>query len=241
MKNSKEYTKKIKNLLRLLRHSYPKVKKVHHESLVEALVYSMISEKFSEPATEAAMNRFSEYFVDLNDLRVSKAEEIIEMLGVGANEAVGIPQTITTVLNSIFNQYHKLSLEVLKKSGKRQIRQALGKIEGTTQYMLDYCMLTSLDGHSIPLTVKMIDYLKSNDFIDAQSSDVEIEGFLTKQISAKDGYEFYSLLRQESELFKVLADIKKKNETKVHKKTDRARKVKKRTSKKKTTEKNNTV
>jgi endonuclease III len=239
MKNSKEYSKKIKNIFRLLRHTYPKVKKVSHENLIDALVYSIISEKFSDSATEAVMKRFSEHFVDLNDLRVSRAEEVIEMLGVNADGALGIPSTITSILQTIFNQYHKLTLDALKKQGKRQVRQALEKIEGATPFILDYCMLTSLDGHAIPLTEKMIEYLKNNDLVDAQADRNDIEGFLTKQIPAKEGYEFYTMLRQESEECRIQSETKKKTETKIHKSDEPAEKVKKKAAKKKTTDKNN--
>jgi hypothetical protein len=45
----------------------------------------------------------------------------------------------------------------------------------------------------------MIAYLKNNDLVDAQADQSEIAGFLAKQISAKNGYEFYALLRDESE------------------------------------------
>jgi hypothetical protein len=45
----------------------------------------------------------------------------------------------------------------------------------------------------------MTEYLKGNELVDPEADEQEIEGFLAKQIPAKNGYEFYSLLRQESE------------------------------------------
>jgi ribosomal protein S13 len=46
----------------------------------------------------------------------------------------------------------------------------------------------------------MIGYLKGNKLVDPEADEQEIEGFLTRQISAKNAYEFYALLRHESEL-----------------------------------------
>jgi hypothetical protein len=60
-------------------------------------------------------------------------------------------------------------------------------------------MLTALQGHAIPLNSAMIDYLKTNELVHTEAGYEEIEGFLTRQIPAKNAYEFYSLLRHESE------------------------------------------
>ena len=78
MKNSKEYSKKIHKLQRLLSRKYPKVQKVGHDEPADAIVYAVISSRLDTKTTESAIKKFSEYFVDLNDLRVSRIEEIVE-------------------------------------------------------------------------------------------------------------------------------------------------------------------
>jgi len=208
MKNSKEYSKKIQGLYRTLKHKHPKVREVNHETVTDAIVYSIISEKMSEKETESAFKKFPERFVDLNDLRVSRTEEISEVLGENTPVTREITLSITKVLQAIFNDYHKVSLEALKKLGKRPARQCLEKIDGTSHFVVDYCMLTSLRGHAIPLTENMIKYLKANDLVDGDADEKQISGFLVKQISAKNGYEFYSLLRHESERYKSSAKTK---------------------------------
>ena len=87
----------------------------------------------------------------------------------------------------------------MRKIGKRPAKQALEKIDGINRYMVEYCLLTSLGGHAIPLTDRMIKYLRNNELVNPDADDQQIGGFLAKQISAKNGYEFYALLRQESE------------------------------------------
>ena len=208
MKNSKEYSKNIQNLYRTLKHKHSKIQEVNYEVVTDAVVYSIISENMSEKAAESAIKRFTEYFVDLNDLRVSRVEEIVEVLGENTPATREIASRIIRVLQAIFNDYHKVSLEPLKKLGKRPARQVLEKIDGTSNFIVDYCMLTSLRGHAIPLTNKMIKYLKANDLVDNDADEQQISGFLAKQISAKNGYEFYVLLRHESERQKSTAKIK---------------------------------
>ncbi len=231
MKNSKEYSKKIQRLYRSLSRKYPKVQKVIHDEPADAIIYAIISAELSEKATATTIKKFADYFVDLNDLRVSRTEEIIEMLGGDTSVTRNIASTITTVLRAVFNEYHKVSLEVLKKTGKRPARQILEKMEGTSRFVVDYCMLTSLQGHAIPLTKGMIEYLKSKELVYPGADEQQIGGFLAKQISANKGYEFYVLLRRESEARR--SKKKKKNKTTSQKKI--TTKNKKKTKKEKVT------
>jgi len=230
MKNSKEYSKKIQELYRSLSCKYPEPRRVSHDEPAEALVYAVISAELSDKATQSAIKKFADYFADLNDLRVSQAEEIAEILGGDTPAANGIASTITKVLKAIFNEYHKVSLESLKRIGKRPAKQALEKIDGTSRFVVDYCMLTSLQGHAIPLTKRMIEYLRSNELVHPDADEQQIEGFLAKQIPAKNAYEFYALLRRQSEARRGRRKKKKTNtarrkaakaKTKTKKKTKR--------------------
>jgi endonuclease III len=202
MKNSKEYSKKIQGLYRTLSQKHAKVQKVSHKEVVDAIIHGLVSAELTEQEAKAAVQRFSDYFVDWNDLRVSRAEEVVEALGSDTLATRAVALAIIRVLNSIFNEYHKLNLEALRKAGKRPARQALEKLDGISRFAVDYCMLTSLHGHAIPLTEKMTEYLKLNELVDPDADKQQIEGFLTKQIPAKDGYEFYAFLRRESETAK---------------------------------------
>ncbi|MHC4425362.1 MAG: hypothetical protein ACYSYV_04600 [Planctomycetota bacterium] len=231
MKNSKEYSKKIRALYRTLRRKYPKVQEVRHEEVADAIVRAIISAELNERATDSAIKRFADYFVDWNDLRVSRVEEIVEVLGKDTPATRDIASTIVRVLNGIFGQYHKVSLDALKTIGKRPAKQALEKIDGTSRFVVDYCMLTSLRGHAIPLTKKMIEYLRSNELVQPEADGQQVGGFLAKQISAKNGYDFYALLRRESEARQ--GKRKKKAKTTRKKKSKTATKTKKKAKKKK--------
>ncbi len=199
MKNSKEYSKKIHRLYRSLKAKYPKVKKVMYDEPADALVYAVVGENMNGPETESAIKRFAGYFIDLNDLRVSRTEEILEVLGEDTTSTKNIAFTLTRILRAIFDQYNNVSLEALKKIGKRPARQALEKMDGVSPFVVNYCMLTSLQGHAIPLTQRMIEYLRDNELVHPDADEQEIEGFLAKQIPSENAFEFYTLLRRHSE------------------------------------------
>ena len=203
MKNSREYARKVQKLYGALKRQYPKVETVTYDEPVEAVVYAILSEKMTEAAARSASKRFAGYFVDLNDLRVARPEEVIEVLGGDTPAARDVAAALARVLLAVFDQYNAVSLQALKKTGKRPAKQVLEKLDGISHFAVNYCMLTSLQGHAIPLTQRMVEYLRSNELVGPQADEQEIEGFLTRQISAKDAYEFYALLRAESESLKL--------------------------------------
>ena len=208
MKNSREYAQKVQKLYRSLKRECPKVQNVTYDEPTDAIVYATLSENMSEAATQAAIKKFTDYFVDLNDLRISRVEEIVELLGEDTSVTRQIASTLTRTLIAIFDEYHTVSLKALRKVGKRPAKQVLQRLDGISHFVVNYCMLTAMQGHAIPLTKQVIEYLRSNELVDPEADEQQIEGFLTRQISAKNAYEFYALLRHESELLE--ADTKKK-------------------------------
>jgi endonuclease III len=214
MKNSSEYSKKLRRLYNSLKRKYPKIQPVTHDDLVEALIYSIVSENLTARAAQTAMKRLAENFVDFNDLRVSRSEEIIETLGEDTPETKQIASSLTRALAAVFNRYNTLSLEALKNIGKRPAKQALGQMDGTSRFVVNYCVLTALHGHAIPLTSGMLEYLRDNELVHPDADEQEIEGFLTRQIPARNGYEFYRLLRIQSELRKGRKKTTRKKKTK---------------------------
>jgi len=204
MKNSKEHAQRLQRLYRELKRAHPEVEKTTYEDPVDALICGIISERMSESAAQKAFREITKAFVDWNDLRVSRVEEVAEVLGRKTVSSRATALTLTAALRRIFDEYHKISLQTLKKLGRRPARQDLEKIEGVSRFVINYCLLTSLETHVIPVTQPMADYLKQNGIIDANADEDDVEGFLTRCVAAKDAHEFYALLRRESEFPKVI-------------------------------------
>lgn len=252
MKNSKTYAERIKKLHRALKAKGDKVEALSFDDPIDSLVYGIVAEKASTSRAKNVSKQFLRHFVDLNDLRVARPEEIVEVFGKDTGEVRQVANTLVRVLGSIFEKQSNLTLEPLKKLGKRQAKQELEAIDGITHFSVNLSMLTALQGHTIPLTQKMIAYLKMHELVCPEADDHDIEGFLTKQIAAKDGYSFYALLRVESESpqinkkkapkKKVARKAAKKSTKKTAKKTTKkkTKKVAKKTTKKKTKKKTRT-
>lgn len=199
MKNSKEHSKKIQKLYRAMKQQSARSTNVEYDEPVDALVHAVVNENMTEPQTQAAIKKLKEHFVDWNDLRVAAVDEIVEVLGQDITTTRDMATRMVEVLRAVFEKYNMLSLQGLRKLGKRPAKMLLEKLNGITPFVVDYCMLTAMQGHAIPLTPRMIEHLKANGFIHAEASYEEIEGFLAKQIATKNAYEFYAFLRRESE------------------------------------------
>lgn len=237
MKDSKDYSPKITKLLRSLSRKYGKVEMPTYADPVEAIVDALVSECMSQSAAARTAKRMKSHFVDLNDLRVCRKEEILDVFKETSEEAEKSATAITEVLNALFEKQNKVTLEALRHEGKRQAKKELEEIPGITPFAVNYCFVTSLEGHAIPLTATMLDYLRANDLVHPDATDHDIAGFLDRQVSAADGFSFYTHLREEAEQAAV---TKKKSEPAApaaQKVTTKKKAAAKKTTKKKTTKK----
>jgi len=232
MKNSKEYAQKIKKLFTALKKDAGKIKKPEYGDPVEALIFAVVSETANESTTRSIIKKLGTNFVDRNDLRVSRAEEILEVVGGNAKQAEKIARELTGLLNSVFNKYDRVSLSELGEDGKRAAKEILEKFAGITNFICSYTMLTALEAHAIPINDKMFEYLKEYQLIDAKATIEDTAAFLERQISAANAYIFYAVLRADAESSKPKANDLF---TKATKKT--TKKVAKKTAKKKTAKK----
>lgn len=199
MKDSKKYADKLMKLYRSLKRTYGKTTRPKYELTTDALIYAIVSENINDSAALTAVKKLARHFVDWNDLRVSRPEEIVDVLGKDNVENRRIADALTQSLFAIFNKYDVVNLDALKEGGKRQAKAILEKLLPSSRFVINYVVLTAFDGHSIPLTPRMLDYLKTNELIHPEATTEEIEGFLERQITASQAYDFYAVFRQESE------------------------------------------
>jgi endonuclease III len=199
MKDSKDYSPKVAKLLKTLKRKYGKAEMPTYADPIEAVVDALVSECMTQAAAARTFKRMKTHFVDLNDLRVSRKEEILDVFKDSSEAAEKSAAAITQVLNALFEKQNTVTLEALRHEGKRQAKKVLEEIPGITPFAVSYSFVTALDGHAIPLTASMLDYLRANGLVHPEATEHEIAGFLERQIAAADGYSFYAQLRDETE------------------------------------------
>jgi endonuclease III len=250
MKNSKKYSPKVTTLYNSLKRKSKKEPMPQYDDPIEAVIFALVSESVTEENGGRLYRRMMRHFVDYNDLRVSRREEILDVFHDSSEESEKTAAAIKRTLNTIFEKTNQMSLQPLTQDGKRQAHKDLSEIEGITPFAVSYCFLTAMGGHAIPLNARMLDYLRDCELVHPNATDAEIAGFLERQINASDAYHFYLLLRKEAEDAKPASKIKKtaakkkatKKKTAVKKKAAKKTATKKKTvSKKKATAKKKTV
>lgn len=248
MKNSKKYSPKVTKLFNSLKRKSTKQPIPQYGDPVEAVVYALVTESIPEAMGGRLYRRMMKHFVDFNDLRVSRREEILDVFADSSEEFEKSAASITRTLNAIFEKTNQMSLEGLTQDGKRQAHKELSELEGITPFAVSYCFLTAMGGHAIPLNAKMLDYLRAGELVHPNATDAEIAGFLERQIAAADAYDFYLFLRNEADQSHSAPKIKKTKKKTVPKKKAEAKKtfakkkaVKKTATKKKASPKKKTV
>jgi endonuclease III len=198
MKNSKEYGVKLDKFFRSVK-SGQKVKSAEFADPIDALIYGLISEMTTERQAKKVFKNLQIHVVDYNDLRVSRTEEVQELLEDSTPRGELVAANLTKILSAIFDKYDGMTLKTIDAQGKRQAKKELDELPGVTRFAVNFCFLAALEGHAIPLTEPMLDYLKEHELVDPQNTQDEIETFLERHISASHGWEFYELLRQSAE------------------------------------------
>jgi endonuclease III len=199
MKDSKKYAEKLQKTIRALKRKYGKVNKPKYGLGAQSLVYAVLSQYLSESASAAAMKKITSHFVDFNELRVSRTDELTDVIGKDTADTREMSELMPRTLMAIFDKYDVVNLEALEEAGKKQAKATLEKLLPESRYITNYVTLTVFEGHAIPLTGQMLDYLKANELIHPESTQEDIEGFLERQVPASSAYEFYALLRKEAE------------------------------------------
>lgn len=198
MKNSKDYGIKIDKFFRTAKTGQ-KIKPFEFDDPIDALLFGLIAEHTTEKLTKKVFKSIQTHFVDYNDLRVCRAEEIQELLEDPSEKGELIATNLTRVLSKIFDKYDNLSLKGLGEQGKRQAKKELEDLNAATQFAIDFCFLAAFDGHAVPLTETMLAFLRTEEMIDSEASFEEIESFLLRHVPASSGWEYYQLLRQAAE------------------------------------------
>jgi hypothetical protein len=247
MKNSKKYSPKVKDLFRSLKQRYSGFEQFKCDDPIETVVMACINEYLPYEDCLKAMKKIKGHFVDFNDLRVARKEEVVEQLGGKIDDKTSreIAASLNKKLNAIFSTYDCLNIDELFELGKRDARKQMEKMWGGEFFVSSFCLLTIFDGHAVPVNSKMFAYLREQKLVNPKADENEICGFLERLISAKDAYSFYSVVRtaSEEEVSKGKTDTRGggkksvKTKKKAKKKTRTRKKTKKKTTKRKTAKK----
>ena len=240
MKDSAEHGARLKRLCaRIRREMGAQAVSAGHDPTTE-LVLACLSAGTTEAKARTTLNRLRSNFVDFNELRVSRPDEIVEILGKNFPQGTDTAEAILAALRELFDLRDTLDMTDLIEGGKREAKVFLEGLENLTPYMIACVLLHSLDAHAFPVNAQMMDMLRGGDVITAKADAGNVQGFLERQLSATTIRKTYILLRKYADSYRGVAKTSKKTGKKAAKKTKTtstkktAKKAAKKTTKKTT-------
>lgn len=151
---------------------------------VETLVMSFLMWDSTTPRAAAAYKRLQEGIVDFNDLRVSLAQEIVELLGERYPAALDRAQRLRASLRHIYKLAHDITLNHLEGRGKREIRQYLRTLDGIVPYVADRVALLSFQAHCVPADERLRRMLAREGICEESVDISELGVWITRQVRA---------------------------------------------------------
>lgn len=196
MRNSATHAKQVRKLYRKLKRSGLRASWPECRNILEHLMVAVLSENGSPTRAKTALNRLVAAMVDLNDLRVSTANELARIVEDDLLDPLDRAAALVRVLNSIYEKENAVTLDAANSLGKRDTQAYLNELDGVTPYVTGCTMLWGLNQHVIPLDEKMFAALKKDEVIDPSASLEETQSFLQRQIPASDAKSFVLLLKR---------------------------------------------
>jgi hypothetical protein len=195
MKEGTRYGARLKKAYAKLRQgvSAPPIPEL--DEPLRRLMIGIIGVSQGDDKAERAVDALMSKMVDWNEVRISSAHEIVRAMGGGASQGGDIARRIVDALQYIFQLENRLSLDRLKKIGRREAREYLERITGADDYAVASVLLWSLGGHAVPVDDRLLQELRAADLVHPSASRSEVQAFLERHVSAADAREFCLTMR----------------------------------------------
>lgn len=193
MKNSPLYSKRFASLFRRIKADHRK-DPPEPATPVAQLVIAFLEWNASRRASRTAYRRLIENMVDHNELRVCHPHEVIELIGPDYPLAEHRAQRMLESLRSIFLREQAVTLDMLARRGKKDVRVYLDGLHGMAPYVAAQITLLCFGGHAVPVDDQLADLLRAAQVVDPEATLAEIEAFLERQVKADKAAETHATL-----------------------------------------------
>ena len=194
------FTDKVKRLERIrlaLKRRYGDQPQVPIALPVEYALRTILAEEATADAVEKAMDRLREYFVDWNDLRVSRPREIREVLGANFPRSGYKARVIPRLLDQVFKQHNSMVWDFLETMAKVQARAYFEKLEDVRPFVAATLARDGVGAHAFPVDNDVARVLGRLAIVDPSAqSETEMQGFLERAVKSNRAYEVHRLVRR---------------------------------------------
>lgn len=168
---------------------------VPERSAIEELVHAMLLWESTTPRADRAFKRLLDSFVDLNEMRVSRPDEIAEILGKTYPLADERSRRLLASLEAVYVKEHAVSLESVVAVGKRDARKYLDAIEPLHPFASARVAVLRFDGHAVPLDRPMVEALVAAGVLEEGADVPRAIGQAERMVKAAESLEVTQLLQ----------------------------------------------
>jgi len=141
--------------------------------VLEQFIYAVLREGSTREHADRAFQAIQTRFFDWNEVRVSAAEEIADVVAGMVPEPSQRAQRIIDFLQEVFETTFSFDLEPLHKKGLKQAAKQLARYQAANDYAVAWVTQQSLGGHAIPLDNVAVRVLKRLQLVDDAESNLE--------------------------------------------------------------------
>jgi endonuclease III len=196
MKGGAGYAKKIKKLFGQLKRAHGLEYPEPPGDLVEVLVLAVLSTNTSDRRARVGLNRIIENTVDINEFRVTSPGDMPSIFGSDYPDSVRRSKALAEILGDVFNRENAMSLVKVADKSKREARDYLESLAGSSPFVAAYVLLWGLGGHAIPVDDHLAAVLRKEEWVDPAAEPAEIQAFLERHIPAAEGKAMATSLRR---------------------------------------------
>ncbi len=189
--------KELKKLYKKLKKRYPDDPVVlsRDRKMLEHLVFAVFLENAKREAACAAFAAMERYYIDWNEIRVSTANEIADVVDM-IPDATRAGERLRRLLQWIFDATYKFDLEDLRAQGRNGVLEFLKTVPFSTSFMNDYAALFGVGEGPLPLSEGALRVLRLLDFVVVSADGREIAPELDGAFEGDEAFDFFFALHE---------------------------------------------
>lgn len=197
--SASDHAAAFQSVLDYLKKTYEPAPAMTDLEPIRQLVYSFLLWDCYTNRADNAFKRIEETYVDMNDLRVSRTEEIMGVLGKTYPNAEERVARIKAALREIYLREHAVSLATVREGGKREARKYIDSLEGMHPFVAARTCLLGMDCHAVPIEERLFAKLIKGGVFEEDTPMDKAHGTIERHVKASEGLETYLLLQAYSE------------------------------------------
>lgn len=225
--------KNISTLLRKLKRAFGTIERTEHTPMEEFVLAFLVWEAPTARA-EAALKRLLDSAIDINELRVTRVEDLAAIIGKTYPASEERSERLWLAMNDLYKKEHAVSLDRIVAMNKRDARKYLDDLDGMLPFISARIALLAIDAHAVPIDQRTLELLEAEGYIEEDCTIEKAIGKLERHIKSTEAIEAHLLLQQWAENEGDAPASKKRSKAT---KSGAARTTKKKPTRRKTTAK----